>query len=373
MRAAACFYLSALCMAVCGCAQLEPFSMTANPDTSKPVIEASDAETRQVLRCLGRQVEAFMPVDQAPLLVAVGSFKNKSVSPVSAQNQDLPYGDVESIVEASLAQISPKVAYTDAVRLAADRRLVPWAIDNLNKPELFLDGAILIQEKTPSIENNSWDFGATFGVFDIRISSKKQTSEAAIELDMNATSSRKQSFYGSSAPLRISFQRTEGSQITLAGAVANIAIGGETISRRVNSYGQALRLGIAHQIVKLLGRYRGLPYWFCTQEEADTIVQTARLDLWHRLVAAQGDKVAGVLQELLAYNELPVERTDRMDTSTVAALSRFMASRGKVFDAGALEHVYWELLLGIAQASEAGISAGRLWSARWTHVKGGRG
>lgn len=340
-----------------GCAHL------ASPEAGAKPVSLTDAniEARGVLRCVGKQIEAFSEIDQKPFVIAVGTFRNMTVS-ASNQPLDVPL-EITTAVEAALSQISPLVTYTDLLR----RPVPDWAVVNVARPDLFLDGGIFIQERVASTDSNNWDISVGFGVVDLRTSRKTQSSIAGVELDMNATLPMgKRSGYGFSAPVRVAFDRMTGVQTSFAGSVADIAIGAENIKRQVTSYSQGLRLAVAHQVARIIGRWQALPgYWVCTGGEADDIVKDDRLKRWHKLIAA-GDMRApvGYLQDLLAYNGRIVPKSAVLDRTTLDALSQFMGARGKTFDPNVLEVAYWELLLGVGTQPEAVLDKARAWEQR---------
>lgn len=326
---------------------------------AKPVsFTDANAEARGLLRCVGKQVEAFSEIDQKPFVIAVGTFRNMTVS-VSNQPLDVPL-EITTAVEAALSQISPLVTYTDLLR----RPVPDWAVDQVTRPDLFLEGGIFIQERVASTDSSNFDISIGFGAVDLRASRKTQSSIAGVELDMNATLPKgKRSGYGFAAPVRVAFDRMSGVQTSFAGSVADIAIGAENIKRQVTSYSQGLRLAVAHQVARIIGRWQALPgYWLCTGGEPDDIVKDDRLGRWQRLIAS-GDMRTPVsyLQDLLAYNGRIIPKTAVIDRTTVGALSDFMVSRGRIFDPNDLEAAYWELLLGVATQPLAVLNKARAW------------
>lgn len=345
-----------------GCAPLPDHRESGSPVT----IQEPDAEARNALRCLGQQLETYFPSEQPPFIIAVGEFKHQGLT-YAATPQDLPL-DGATVVEAALTQISPLISYTDVLR----HPVPAWTLDSLSRPHLFLSGAILIQERVLQTDDASSDVSVTGGSFGIQLSRKRQSSVAGIELDMNATVPRgKRSTYGSSAPLSIRFRRLDGEQTTVALSFADIAVGREKISRRVSSYAQALRLGVAHQVVQLIGRWRALPYWKClSSQQVDPIVEDERRRDWRRLLSSPNRRLAiGAVQELLAYNGMAVAKTNVLDAPSVAALNKFMARRNERFDPANLESAYWALFVGVADQPPSVIAAGRAWEVRYARMR----
>lgn len=354
--------IAAIPLILGGCASLP--NLSAPPASAIALsIEPSDTEAREVLRCVGRKLEALLPSDQPPFVISVGSFKHAGLhGALSPQEVCL---DCTTAIEASLTQISPLIRYTDIARHTLPG---PW-ITKLPIPNLFLEGSLLIQERVPRSESTNWDLSLTLGLLDMRLSRKHQESLAALELDMNALLPNRISDFGLAAPLRIAFDRSASVQTSLAASIVDIAVGGERVSRRVTSNGPALRLGIAHQLAQIVGRWQALPgYWTCTGGKLDEQVREERLGHFRLMRASLGEAATvGFLQELLAYNgHLLPSKTAQLDEPTVAALSAFMQRRGQRFDAQSLESTYWELMLGAVDQPQSVLQAARAWEQRFS-------
>ncbi|MGH8550617.1 MAG: hypothetical protein ACRERU_18850 [Methylococcales bacterium] len=162
------------------------------------------------------------------------------------------------------------------------------------------------------------------------------------------------------------FNRTEGVQYTAATSIEEVALGAEYISRDVQSFGPSLRFAIAHQLLKVIGRWQGLPWWQCRGDPLnalpDKVVKRHYEAKWDRLTAEHGISAGyGWIQELLVYNGHPVDKTDQLDHPTRRALDRFLQTRGKRFLEHNLREALWELIQAVPSQTDETIRRAQRW------------
>ncbi|MGH8551609.1 MAG: hypothetical protein ACRERU_23990, partial [Methylococcales bacterium] len=249
-----------LSLLVASCTHLESLPEVAERmDQVAVAVLEPDRESQKLLRCLGRQLETFRPVDAPTLVIAAYPYTNKSLT-IAYTPQDLPV-DVTSMLFASLNQISPQMTYADILKPVdpyQDRNLNAFTPE-VKRPHLILDGSALIAERATQAESSSFDIGLSLAYGSFRFSRKAADSIAGMELDLNAVFPGRYSEWGLSAPNRVLFERFEGTQNTGAASVQEVALGAETVTRYTQSFGPALRMAIAHQVLKIIGRWQGLP------------------------------------------------------------------------------------------------------------------
>lgn len=319
-----------------GCANLQP----RDPGAVATTITAADTEIRAILSCLGKQLDAYFPHGPSPIVIGVDRFTHKGMT-YAYSPASLPL-DATSMVEATLNRVGPMLTYAPIYR---NRYQVET--DSITPTVLNLSGGIEVQEAA-TVDNKSIDIAFSIYGWSMQFSNKNQGGISRIQFTLNATLPNGTSFHGLSAPITVTFDRAEGDQYTAAASSAEIALGGEIISRRVNSYGDALRLGLAHSVATLIGRWRAIPYYFCTGGQEDPIVANERRERWHEIMKQDPKAAYAYLQDLLRYNGYPVETTGGLDAPTTAALGHFFAARQKAFNMNALDSAAWELFQGIA-------------------------
>ncbi|MGH8551483.1 MAG: hypothetical protein ACRERU_23320, partial [Methylococcales bacterium] len=153
--------------------------------------------------------------------------------------------------------------------------------------------------------------------------------------------------------------------------VQEVALGAETVTRYTQSFGPALRMAIAHQVLKIIGRWQGLPYWQCVTDQPnvrpDEYVKRRYQMRWEALVEQHGLPAAfGWLQELLVYNGYRLDKTDQLDVATRSALTAFMRARSKSFDESNPGDTLWELIQAIPGQSDATLREARMWEKSLT-------
>ncbi|MGH8550038.1 MAG: hypothetical protein ACRERU_15845, partial [Methylococcales bacterium] len=118
-----------------------------------------DRESQKLLRCLGRQLETFRPVDAPILFIADYPYTNKSLT-TAYTPQDLPM-DVTSMLFANLNQISSQLTYTDILKPvdAIQAQILNAFTPEVKRPHLILDGSALIAERATQAESSSFDIG----------------------------------------------------------------------------------------------------------------------------------------------------------------------------------------------------------------------
>ena len=354
-----------------GCARrVELREVAQRLDTVRVQVLQPDRAANELMQCLGTQFEIFRPASER-VLVAVYPYSNRSLS-TAYTPQDLPM-DVTSVLMASLNSISPRITFTDilepvdGIQAQTLSALMP---NDLARPNLYLRGSILFPERATEAESSSADLGISLPFGSIRFSRKVAASIAGMELDLNATLPERQSAYGLSAPIRVLFDRSEGSQNTASISIEQVAVGGETVTRVTQSFGPALRLAVGHQLIKVLGRYAGLPWWRCVSDQdvpPDPVVERHYRERFETLISQHG-LAAGVgwLQTLLAYNGQEVAKTNILDDPTRQSLAEFMAKHGKSFIESDLPSALFELVSAVPEQSAETIARAQLWEQRWS-------
>lgn len=360
-------FVSLLALALSGCAHLALEAPAASLAATS--YEEADTVSREILQCLGRKIVALQSPGQDPLLIAVEGLRSAFVT-AAYTPQELPI-DASTALKSALAGI-PGVVYADARDV--EQRFPAGA-----PVALYIDGAILFQERMPKVEGSTFDVsgGGLGSLLGFRARRKDQASRAAISIDLNAVlGSRvvgglllpKVSALGLSAPMRVEFDRSAARENSVAASIADFAIGAEKVSYRVTSAEQALRVALAHQVARILGRYLAIPgYWRCYGGAEDPLVVTARREDFAKIYAQHGESAAvGYLQDLLAFNGVLLNRSAQLDKDTVAALSQFVSpaavanpETGK--SSLDLQDAYWALIQAAVDQPVEVRERGRAW------------
>ena len=359
-----------LLLSVASCTHLESLSDVAKRmDNASIAVLEPDRESQKLLSCVGRMLETFRPIGAPTLYIAIESYINKTVTTALAP-QSIPL-DMRSMLATSLNQISPQISFTDILRPvdAIQAHTLNILAKHKPRPALVLNGAALIVERATMAESSSFDIGFSTVIGSLRISRRAADAIAGIELDLNATYPDRSSEYGLSAPVRMLFERFEGTQNTGAASVQEVAIGVESVTRYTQSFGPALRLAIALQVSRIIGRWNRLPYWQCITDQPnvrpDEYVKRSYERQWEVLVEQHGLRNGyGWLQELLVYNGYKLKKTNRLDTRTRSSLAEFMRTRGLSFDENKLTDALWALIQGIPGQSDATLKKARRWEKK---------
>ncbi|MGH8550618.1 MAG: hypothetical protein ACRERU_18855 [Methylococcales bacterium] len=143
-----------------GCAHIESLKEVAERmETANTAILDPNRQIDGMLECLGRQLSAFRPVGAKPLIIAIYPYLNKTFS-VTYIQQDTPV-DATSVIKALINEIGPQITYSNLLEAhdPIQAQVLFTLMPEVKKPDLYLQGALLIVERATQAESSSVDFG----------------------------------------------------------------------------------------------------------------------------------------------------------------------------------------------------------------------